>query len=106
MVNWVSKLKSTNAVTGLQEVRREPVEALRKRQRSSKYKYVSIEFNMALDQQNWAREAYSLLDYLGDMGGLLDILLHIGALAVEPVAMFTLKTTLLTTFFRFKEASK
>mmetsp|Transcript_12545 Transcript_12545/g.16084 ORF Transcript_12545/g.16084 Transcript_12545/m.16084 type:complete len:135 (+) Transcript_12545:869-1273(+) len=71
---------------------------------TNKYKYVSIEFNMKLDKLNWQRATYSLLDWLGDLGGLLDILLHIGQVLIEPVAMFTLQASLMTNFFRFKES--
>ena len=52
----------------------------------------------------WTRQTYSLLDWLGDLGGLLDILFYIGAALVEPVAHFTLNTTLMTSFFRFKKS--
>ena len=56
---------------------------------SSKYKYASIEFNRKLNTVNWTRETYSVLDWLGDLGGLLDILIKIGEYLVEPVAQFT-----------------
>ena len=46
---------------------------------------------MNLDKTNWNRQTYSLLDWLGDLGGLLDIMLHIGHVLVHPVAFFTLK---------------
>ena len=46
---------------------------------------------MLLDVINWNRQTYSLLDWLGDLGGLLDILLHIGHVLVLPIASFNLK---------------
>ena len=46
---------------------------------------------MSLDVTNWNRETYSLLDWLGDLGGLLDILLHIGNVIVAPLAAFNLE---------------
>ena len=46
------------------------------------YKFASVEFNMSMDQMNWTRSTYSILDWLGDLGGLLDILLKIGELLV------------------------
>ena len=58
---------------------------------STKYKYVSVQFEMMLDVINWNRQTYSLLDRLGDLGGLLDILLHIGHVLVLPIASFNLK---------------
>ena len=45
-----------------------------------------------------------MLDWLGDLGGLFDALRYICAVLVQPVTAFTLKTTLLTAFFRFKPA--
>ena len=46
---------------------------------------------MSLDVMNWNRQTYSLLDWLGDLGGLLDILLHIGHVMMLPIASFTLR---------------
>ena len=57
---------------------------------------------MSLDVMNWNRQTYSLLDWLGDTGGLLEILLHIGHTMMMPIASFTLKKTLMTSFFRYK----
>ena len=48
----------------------------------NRYKFASIEFNMSMNQMNWTRSTYSLLDWLGDLGGLLDILLKIGEFVV------------------------
>lgn len=70
---------------------------------STRFKFVSIEINFNLDQMMWTRQTYSLLDWLGDLGGLYDALLHICAVFISPVSAFTLHTTLLTSFFRFKE---
>ena len=69
---------------------------------STRYKYLSIEYNMSLDVLNWNRQTYSLLDWLGDLGGLLDILLHIGHMIVFPISTFTLKQLLMSSFFRYK----
>ena len=52
----------------------------------------------------WTRQTYSLLDWLGDLGGLLDILFYMGRAIVEPVGRFTLQATLMTSFFRYKGA--
>ena len=71
---------------------------------SAKFKYVSIEFNMSYDVLKWNRQTYSLLDWLGDLGGLLDILLHIGRILVLPISSFTLKQTLMSALFRFKHS--
>ena len=37
------------------------------------------------------------------MGGLFEALMYICAVIIKPVSMFTLKTALLTSFFRQKE---
>ena len=50
----------------------------------------------------WARQTYSLLDWLGDLGGLLDIMFYIGRAFVSPVANYTLYTTMMASFFRYK----
>ena len=49
-----------------------------------------------------SRQSYSLLDWLGDLGGLFDALAIILGAFVAPVAAFSLKATILTKFFRFK----
>ena len=54
---------------------------------------------------NWNRQTYSLLDWLGDLGGLLDILLHIGHVMMLPIASFTLRQTLMSNFFRYKQST-
>ena len=55
-----------------------------------KYKFGSIELGVNLDLYNVSRQTYSLLDWLGDVGGLLDILLHMGSALVLPIATFNL----------------
>ena len=51
----------------------------------------------------WTRSTYSLLDWLGDLGGLFEALSYICAVFIQPLTVFTLKTTLLTSLFRFQE---
>lgn len=55
---------------------------------------------MNLDKLRWSRQTYSLLDWLGDLGGLHDALLILCRLLIDPVSSFALQMTLLTTFFR------
>ena len=57
---------------------------------------------MSLDVLNWTRQTYSLLDWLGDIGGLLDVLLHLGRIVVFPISSFTLKQLLMSSLFRYK----
>ena len=47
------------------------------------------------------RQTYSFLEWLGDIGGLLDALRIIGAAIVGPVVAFSLKATLLNSVFRY-----
>ena len=55
---------------------------------------------MSLDQKNWTRETYGLLDWLGDLGGLFDAMRYIAHVLVLPFASFALRTSLLSSFFR------
>ena len=71
-----------------------------KEEPSRKYKYTSLEIKMSLDQKNWTRETYSLLHWLGDLGGLLDAMRYIAHVLVLPFANYALKTSLLSSFFR------
>lgn len=57
---------------------------------NNKYKYAGLEFSMKLDKSIWTRQNYGLLDWLGDLGGLLEVLLRIGSFLVEPIASFTI----------------
>lgn len=47
------------------------------------------------------RETYSLLDWLGDIGGLLEALMILSGVFVGPVAAFALKEELLSSIFRY-----
>lgn len=48
------------------------------------------------------RQTYSFLDWLGDMGGLLDALYLIGMIIMAPISSFALKTELLSSMFRYR----
>ena len=43
---------------------------------------MSFQFMMSLDTKSYKRSVYSILDFLGDVGGLLSILLPIGGVIV------------------------
>ena len=45
-----------------------------------------------------------MLDWLGDMGGLLDALYFIGAIVMTPFSRFALKSELINTMFRFRKS--
>ena len=40
----------------------------------SKFKYIGVDFWLSPNMKIWTRETYSILDFLGDMGGLYDAL--------------------------------
>ena len=54
---------------------------------------------MNQDKINWNRSTYSMLDYLGDLGGLLNGLRHSCAILVAPLTTFTLNQKFLFTIF-------
>ena len=55
---------------------------------------------MSLDLKVWNRETYSMLDWLGDLGGLFDSLKYIASAFVLPASGFAINATLLGQFFR------
>jgi hypothetical protein len=57
-----------------------------------------------MDQNMIERQTYSLLEWLGDVGGLFDMLSLIGGSLVAPLTAFALKSELLTQTFRFTES--
>ena len=71
---------------------------------SRKYKFTSIEFNLSTDLKITSRATYSLLDYFGDMGGLIDAFRIIGSLLLTPVVTFAMKARLMSNIFRFRES--
>ena len=50
----------------------------------------------------WNRQTYSLLDWLGDLGGLFDALRYIGLILVEPVVRFKMHETMMSNLYRLK----
>ena len=50
------------------------------------------------------RQTYNILEWLGDVGGLYDMLRLIGRLLVNPFAIFALRSELLTQAFRFTKS--
>ena len=56
---------------------------------------------MSLDQKVIERSTYSVLEWLGDVGGLFDMLKLIGGILMGPISAFNLKATLLKQAFHF-----
>ena len=67
-----------------------------------RYKFGSIEVNLSLDLNIINRQTYSLLDWLGDVGGFIDAIVIIGKIIVFPYSQFRFSSFVLTRFFRFK----
>ena len=71
------------------------------RESESKYKVVSSYVTLSMDQNVIERQTYSVLEWLGDVGGLYDMLGLIGGALIGPLAAFSLKAELLTQAFRY-----
>ena len=67
-----------------------------------RYKYVSMELNFSQNLHIINRDTYSLLDWLGDIGGLLDALKYLVQIIIMPYVSYTYKSQLLTKMFRFQ----
>ena len=65
------------------------------------YKYSSIILNFEQDVQVIERSTYSILELLGDCGGLFDALRLICGLLVGSIAAYNLKSALLSSIFRY-----
>ena len=58
---------------------------------------------VSTDMQVTERRAYSILEWLGDVGGLLDALRYIGYYLITPITAFHMHVALLTQSFRIVE---
>ena len=56
---------------------------------------------MSMDQNIIERSTYSILEWLGDVGGLYDALIIIGHVFMGPLTAFTLQTSLMTNMFQY-----
>ena len=66
----------------------------------TKYKFTSVEINLNKTLNVINRETYSLLDWLGDCGGLFDALLIIGELFMGPFTSYVLTNNLIAGIVR------
>ena len=57
----------------------------------SLYKYASVEINLNKDLHMINRQTYSLLDWLGDCGGLLEALFFISDMFFAPLMIFKVR---------------
>lgn len=72
----------------------------------SRYKFTSVEINFSPDMITINRDTYSLLDWLGDLGGLLDALYIMAAAFIYPIARFSLNAKLLSSLFRYRATDR
>ena len=70
----------------------------------TRYKFASVELMHSADLLIVSRQTYSILDWLGDLGGLLDALYLIANLFMGPLSAWALKATLMSTIF-FRKSS-
>lgn len=68
----------------------------------TRYKYTAIEINFSSDRNLINRSTYSLLDWLGDLGGLLDALYLFGFVMIHPIARFAVDSKILSSLFRYR----
>ena len=61
---------------------------------------------MSFDQNVTFRETYSFLEWLGDIGGLLDALVISGSFVLAPISAFALKSHLGSRMFFIKPKRK
>ena len=70
------------------------------------YKFGSWELNMHKDRINWNRQTYSLLDWLGDLGGLIDALVYLSKAIVASLSGHSLRVNLTKSFVKVRKQSK
>lgn len=64
------------------------------------YKFFSVELNLHQQKRIITRQTYDLLQFLGDVGGLVDCLWIIGKFILIPYTSYSLKQLLLLSLFR------
>jgi len=70
------------------------------------YKFMSFHFNLDLDILHTNRTSYDVLNMLGDVGGVLGILLTMFRLISSPFAMFRLKAILTSRLFNLSAENR
>ena len=71
-----------------------------------RYKFTGFELTLSFDQNVTFRETYGFLEWLGDIGGLLDALFISGSLILAPISAFALKSHLGSRMFSIKPKRK
>ena len=70
------------------------------KEKNTKFKYDSFYFQLSKEVQVIKRSTYSVLDWLGDVGGLYDGLKIIASFLIAPISSLAAKDLLLTQVFR------
>ncbi len=66
---------------------------------TAKYKFTSLSLYVSADMEVTERDTYSLLEWLGDVGGLIDAMRYLGYIMITPITAFNMKIDLLTQIF-------
>ena len=69
---------------------------------NNKYKFSSVHVSINMNLRQVNRSTYSLLDWLGDCGGLYDALHIIGLLLTSPFSSFAAKQVLARTIVKYE----
>lgn len=64
------------------------------------YKFSSFSFTVHPQMKMTNRQTYGLLDWLGDIGGLIDALFYLVKFLLRPFLSFNYARFMMTTFFR------
>ena len=68
----------------------------------TRYKHVSVTINASADKRQISRTTYSLLDWVGDIGGLFDGLNTIVTFFLKPLAVYAMNTKVTQLTVRFR----
>ena len=70
------------------------------------YKYMSIDFDLNMDIMHTDRATYDLLDMLGDVGGVMEILTTGFGLLASPFAILRIKAILTNRLFHLSSRNR
>ena len=67
-----------------------------------RYRYAGLEIDVSYDYIRTSRQTYGFLDWLGDVGGLMDALYFFFKAILLPYTTFREKSFLMSRIFHFK----
>ena len=70
------------------------------------YKFMSIHLQLTSDINKIERQTYDLLDYLGDIGGLIEIIYYGTRAMIFPFAAMRMKALLVTRLYHLSASTK